>query len=54
VIGAAVPVGLDLEMKPDGKIEEHGFLVEVASVPFPYGEPVLTGTGTTIAVLTMT
>lgn len=32
---------------------EH-FLVEVAAVPFPYGAPVETGSGTTVAVLTMT
>lgn len=53
-IGAPVPVGLDLEIKPDGKTEEHGFLVEVGMVPFPYGAPVDIGSGTTVAVLTMT
>jgi len=54
LIGVPVPDGLDLEMKPDGKTEAHGFLVVVAKVPFPYGAPVDTGIGTTVAVLTIT
>lgn len=41
-------------MNPLGKTLEHFFLVEVDSVPFPYGAPVDTGMGTTVAVLTMT
>jgi hypothetical protein len=50
-----VPVGLDLLTKPDGKTEEHGFLVVTAfSVPLLYGAPVDTAIGTTVAVLTMT
>jgi hypothetical protein len=54
-IGAPVPVGLETEMNPDGKIDEHGFLVVVAfSVPLPNGAPVDTATGTTVAVLTIT
>lgn len=47
-----MPDGLDLEMNPDGKTEEHGFLVVVAAVPFPYGPAVTTGRGTTVAVET--
>lgn len=43
-----------LLMNPLGKMLEHFFLVEVASVPFPYGATVETGIGTTVAVLIMT
>ena len=43
-----------LLMNPLGKTLLHFFLVEVVSVPFPYGAPVETGTGTTVAVLMMT
>ena len=51
----AESVGFGFWMKPDGKTEEHGFLVVAAcSVPLPYGAPVETGTGTTVAVLTVT
>jgi hypothetical protein len=54
-IGEAVPVALALEMNPDGKTEEHGFLVVAAGiVPLPYGAPVETATGITVAVLMMT
>ena len=41
-------------MNPLGRMLEHFFLVDVGIVPFPYGAPVETGTGTTVAVLTMT
>jgi hypothetical protein len=42
-------------MNPDdGKTLEHFFLVVVESVPFPYGAPVETGIGTTVAVLRTT
>lgn len=41
-------------MNPLGKTLEHFFLVEVDTVPFPYGAPVDTGMGTTVAVLMMT
>lgn len=50
----AVPVDFVIDTNPDGKTLEHGFLVDVASVPFPYGAPVENGTGTTVAVLMMT
>jgi hypothetical protein len=43
-----------LLMNPLGKTLLHFFLVEVVSVPFPYGAPVDTGMGTTVAVLMMT
>jgi len=39
---------------PLGRILEHFFLVDVDTVPFPYGAPVETGMGTTVAVLMMT
>lgn len=41
-------------INPLGKTLEHFFLVEVDWVPFPYGAPVDTGIGTTVAVLMMT
>ena len=41
-------------INPLGKTLLHFFLVEVVSVPFPYGATVETGTGTTVAVLTTT
>lgn len=41
-------------MNPLGKMLAHFDLVEVDSVPFPYGAPVETGMGTTVAVLMMT
>jgi hypothetical protein len=41
-------------MNPLGKTLLHFFLVEVVSVPFPYGAAVETGMGTTVAVLMMT
>jgi hypothetical protein len=47
-------VFLALDKNPeDGKTLEHFFLVEVETVPFPYG-PAVEGTGTTVAVLMMT
>jgi hypothetical protein len=49
----AVPVLLALEMKPLGKTLEQGFLVVWESVPLPYGAPVPTGVGRTVAVLWM-
>jgi hypothetical protein len=52
----AVPVDFALEMNPDeGKTLEHFLvMVVVESVPFPYGTPVGTGIGTTVAVLKIT
>jgi len=50
-------VALALEMNPDGKTDEHGVLVAATAVPFPYGPwptGVITGTGTTVAVETVT
>lgn len=47
-----MPDGLDLEMNPDGKTDEHGVLVAAEAVPFPYGPAVTTGRGRTVAVET--
>jgi hypothetical protein len=42
-------------MNPEeGKMLLHFFLVTVVWVPFPYGAPVETGTGMTVAVLKIT